>query len=165
MSAIAIAMPAIVTTRQPFQMENAACGPLKVSRNKRSALDETWYISKIRPAGIKQKKHKQKRKADQSTSKLLFIINKCTFIPRQTNQKTNANQMTTTTTRACLQMINKHCKNKEQGKKKEAKTTTTIRRRQNKETEKEEEQKDHKTKAHNKSIRLLIMIPQEKEKK
>jgi hypothetical protein len=62
-------------------------------------------------------------------------------------------------------MINKHCKNKEQGKKKEAKTTTTIRRRQNKETEKEEEQKDHKTKAHNKSIRLLIMIPQEKEKK
>jgi hypothetical protein len=64
MSAIAIAMPAIVTTRQPFQIENAACGPLKVSRNKRSALDETWYISKIRPAGIKQKKHKQKRKAD-----------------------------------------------------------------------------------------------------
>lgn len=100
----------------------------------------------------------------------MFIINKCTFIPRQTNQKTNANQMTTTTTRACLQMINKHCKNKEQGKKNRKKekaktTTTTIRRRQNKETEKEEEEKEHKTKAHNKSIRLLIMIPQEKEKK
>ncbi len=59
MPAIATAMPAIATTRQPFQMENAACGPLKVSRNKRSALDETWYSSKIRPARIKQK-----RKAD-----------------------------------------------------------------------------------------------------
>ncbi len=84
----------------------------------------------------------------------MLIINKCTFIPRQTNQKTNANQLTTTTTRACLQMINKHCKNKEQGEKNRKKkatttTTTTIRRRQNKEMEKEEEEKDQKTKAHN----------------
>jgi hypothetical protein len=89
--AIAIAMPAIVTTRQTFQMENAACGPLKVSRNKRSALDETWYSSKIRTAGIKQKKTQTKKKSRLEHSKLLFIINKCTFIPRQKNQKTNAN--------------------------------------------------------------------------
>lgn len=80
----------------------------------------------------------------------MLIINKCTFIPRQTNQKTNANQLTTTTTRACLQMINKHCKNKEQGEKnRKKKATTTIRRRQNKEMEKEEEEKDQKTTAHN----------------
>ncbi len=70
-------------------------------------------------SGNQTEKTQTKKKSRLEHSKLLFIINKCTFIPRQKNQKTNANQMTTTTTttRACLQMINKHCKNKEQGKK------------------------------------------------
>jgi hypothetical protein len=87
MSAIAIAMPAIATMRQPFQMENAAYGPLKVSRNKRSALDETGYSSKIRPAEIKQKNTDKKEK--QIRAQQVIVHNQQMHLHSKTDKPEN----------------------------------------------------------------------------